>query len=188
MGCSTKWLEKKSLVARIEEQWSSAPVTLETIDTAGIAALAQNKTPKLRLINVWATWCAPCTAEFPGLVSISRRLANRDFELITISVDEPRDQAKVKEFLEKQRAAVPNRVQRSLKAEGRSTNNYLFSGADLDALMKTLDPASSGPVPYTLVVAPGGKVIHRHSGELDIENLQAKLIDTLGAYYTAPAH
>jgi len=185
MGCSTKWLENKSKVVETEQQWTSAPVTLETIDAAGVAALAKNGTGKVRLINVWATWCAPCVAEFPGLVSISRRLANRDFELITISVDDPKDQAKVKAFLEKQHASVPNRVQRSLKSEGRSTNNYLFTGADADALFQSLDPKAPGPVPYTLIIAPDGKVLYRKSGEIDATDVQAKLIDQLGAYYTS---
>src|SRR5918993_1825647 len=107
MGCATKWLEHKAKVLEVEQQWSSAPVTLESIDAAGVAKPAKNGTNKVRLINVWATWCPPCVAEFPGLVSVSRRLANRDFELITISVDDPKDEAKVKAFLEKQRASVP---------------------------------------------------------------------------------
>jgi peroxiredoxin len=186
MGCSTKWQEKKSQVVEVERQWSSTPVTLESIDADGVSALARNKTQKLRLINVWATWCAPCVDEFPGLVSISRRLANRDFELITISLNDVTEEAKVKGFLERQHAAVPNRVQRSLKAEGRRTNNYLFNGADSDALMQALDPEASGPVPFTLVIAPGGKVIYRRAGQVDVAELQEKLIDTLGAYYTQP--
>ena len=187
VGCSTKWLEHKNTVIQSDQQWARAPVTLETIDAAGVSALAHNKTDKLRLINVWATWCAPCVAEFPGLVSVSRRLANRDFELITISLDDAKDQAKAKQFLESQHLAVPNRVQRSLRAEGRDANNYLFTGADVDALMQALDPSSPGPVPYTVVIAPGGKVVYRHAGDVDIADLQAKLIDMLGAYY-APAN
>src|SRR4051794_16640860 len=183
MGCSTKWLEKKSQVLQINKSWSDAPVTLDTIDAAGLAALAKNDTNKLRLINVWATWCAPCVAEFPGFVSISRRLANRDFELITISADEPKDHAKVQKFLEDQHAAVPNRVQRSLKAEGRQTNNYQFVGGDPAALLKALDPDAPGPVPYTIVVAPGGKIIYRRAGEVDFADLRSKLIDALGPYY-----
>ena len=161
-GCSTKWLEHKDEVAQVDEQWNSAPVTLDSIDTAGVAALARNPTKKLRLINVWATWCAPCIAEFPGLVSISRQLANRDFEVITISVDDPNDKAKAMAFLKQEHVAVPNRVQRSLKAEGRHTNNNLFTGTDMDALMKALDPAAPGPVPYTIGDrASGGKIIYR---------------------------
>jgi peroxiredoxin len=183
LGCATKWLEHKAKVAEVEQRWSVAPVTLETIDAAGVAALAKNGTKKLRLINVWATWCAPCVEEFPGLVSISRRLANRDFELITISVDEPADEPKVRAFLEKQRAAVPNRVQRSLKAEGRPTNNYLFSGAGLESLLNALDPEAPGPVPYTLIVSPDGKILHRQAGTVDAAALQTKLLETLGPYY-----
>jgi peroxiredoxin len=183
-GCSTKWLGKKDQVAKADEQWDNTPVVLETIDAKGVAKLVKNDTNKLRVINIWATWCAPCVAEFPGLVSLSRRLSNRDFELVTISVDEAKDADKVKAFLQKQHAAVPNRVQRSLKAEGRKTNNYQFSSGDLDALLKALDPKAPGPVPYTIVIEPGGKIIHRVAGEADMAQLQAKVIETLGPYYT----
>jgi len=184
VGCSTKWLENKSAVVQDDQKWDNTPVMLETIDAAGISALARNDTTKVRLINVWATWCAPCVAEFPGLVSLSRRLGNRDFEFITLSADEPTDQPKALQFLQNQHAATPNRVMRGLKAEGRKTNNYLFTGASLDAMMAALDPASPGPLPYTLVVAPGGKILYRHSGSVDLDELKAKLIDALGAYYT----
>ncbi len=184
IGCSTKWLEKKDQVAQIEEQWSSAPVTCESIDAAGIEKLKKNDTKKLRMINVWATWCGPCVAEFPSLISLSRRLGNRDFELITVSVDDPKEEAKVKAFLEKEHASMPPRVQRSLKAEGRQSNNYLFTGGKLEALLEALDPEAPGPVPYTLVIEPGGKVIYRQSGEVKSDELLAKLLDKLGSYYT----
>jgi thiol-disulfide isomerase/thioredoxin len=186
MGCATKWIEHKQKVATVDEKWAATPVVLETIDAAGTARLAKNDTKKVRVINVWATWCPPCVAEFPGLVATSRRFANRDFELITISIDDPADEAKVKSFLQSQRAAVPNRVQRSLKAEGRTTNNYLSTGANSEELMSAIDPEAPGPVPYTVVIAPGGKVLYRKSGEIDVEELQSKILDTLGVYYTAP--
>jgi thiol-disulfide isomerase/thioredoxin len=183
MGCSTKWLSKKDEMAHVEEQWNSTPVLLETLDAAGAAALARNDTKKLRLINVWATWCGPCVKEFPGLVLISRRLGSRDFELITISVDDPGQTNRVQQFLTRQHAAVSNRLQRSLKDEGRKTNNYLFTGANTDALMKALDPQAAGPVPHTVLVAPSGKILFRQSGEVDAAELQAKVLEELGPYY-----
>ena len=183
VGCSTKWLEHKTEVAQVEEQWKSTPVVLENIDAAGVTVLARNDTKKLRLINVWATWCAPCVREFPGLVSISRRLGNRDFEVITISMDDPKDEAKVKAFLEKQHVAIPNRVQRSLKAEGRKTNNYLFTGAKADELIKALDAEWPGPLPHTVVIAPDGKIIYRKTGQFDLTELQSRLVEELGPYY-----
>jgi peroxiredoxin len=185
-GCSTKWLEKKPLVEKLDQQWMALPVTMEKIDAAGVSKLLKNDTKKLRVINVWATWCAPCVAEFPSLVSLSRRMGNRDFELITISADEPADEAKALDFLQKQHAAVPGRVQRSLKAEGRATNNYLFTGngGGSEELLKVLDPQAAGPLPHTLVIEPGAKVLYRIEGPLDFPDFQAKLIDKLGPYYT----
>jgi peroxiredoxin len=183
-GCSTKWAENKANLIAIDEKMYSAPVVLERIDLRNIAALVRNDTPKLRLINVWATWCAPCVEEFPDLVSISHQFANRDFEIITISVDDPTNEGKVQTFLQKQHATVPNRVQRSLKSEGRDANNYLYAGASVDALMQALDPQSPGPVPYTVMIAPGGKVIYRQANKVKASDLQAKIVDNLGVYYT----
>lgn len=183
MGCSTKWLSKRAENARAEEQWNHAPVSVESIDIDGIKALARNDTKKLRLFNVWATWCAPCVREFPGLVSLSRRLGSRDFELITISVEDPKEQNKVQQFLEKQHASVPSPLQKTLTAEGRKTNNYLFTGADAEDLLKTLDPDAPGPVPHTVLIAPGGKILLRQTGQLDAAELQTKVVEELGPYY-----
>jgi peroxiredoxin len=188
MGCSTKWLGKKSIIARNTEQWNNEPVALETIDAAGIAALAKNPTKKLRLFNVWATTCIPCVEEFPELVSLSRRLVERDFEMITISVDNPKDLGQVKAFLQKNHAATPDRVQRALRAEGRTANNYVFTGANVDDMFKALDPSAPGPIPYTVVIAPGGRVIFRHDGAVDPDELKAVLIDSLKPYYTPGAN
>jgi len=183
MGCSTKWLFKKAALAAIDEKWTNEPVTLETIDAAGVAALAQNKTEKVRVINVWATWCAPCVQEFPALVALSRRLNNRDFEIVTLSIDDPKEQPKVLKFLEARHAATPNRTKRSLQREGRATNNYLYAGASTDALAQALDPAWTGPVPHTVILAPGGKVLYRRTGQLDVEELKNKALEALGPFY-----
>lgn len=184
MGCSTKWNSNKADIAKAEEKWQAEPVALASIDAAGVAALAKNDSNRLRLINVWATWCAPCVAEFPGLVSLSRRLGNRDFELVTISLDDPKMQPQAKKFLEKQHAAPPGRLKRLLKSEGRDAVNFLYTGASTDALVQALDPAWPGPLPHTIVVAPGGKIIYRHNGPVDLDELKAKILETLGAYYT----
>jgi thiol-disulfide isomerase/thioredoxin len=135
------------------------------------------------VINLWATWCVPCVEEFPGLVSISRRLNSRDFDLITVSVDEPKDADKALRFLEREHAAVPPGAKAALEKQGRKTNNYLYSGAGADALAQALDPQWPGGYPYTVVIAPGGKVLYRYSGALDVGQLQSRLIDTLGIYY-----
>jgi peroxiredoxin len=184
MGCSTKWNSKRDDVAKAEEKWKAEPVELATVDAAGVARLARNESNRLRLINVWATWCAPCVAEFPALVSLARRLGNRDFELVTISMDDPGQQPRVKAFLEKQHVATPARLKRLLAAEGRGPLNFLYTGASADALIQALDPEWPGPLPHTIVVAPGGKVVFRHNGPFDPEALKNAVLESLGGFYT----
>jgi len=181
-GCSTKWLENKGSIVKQNEKWESTPVTIDSIDEAGVAALVRNDTKQLRLINIWATWCVPCVEEFPNLVTLTRQLQNRNFEMITISLDDPKDQLKVLPFLQKQHAALPGRLTRIVEQEGRSTDNYLFNGK-ADALQKILDPEWPGPLPYTIIVAPGGRIIYRHTGPFNFAEVQAKLVDQLGRYY-----
>lgn len=184
-GCSTKWLSKKSLVAEKMEKWDRTPVDVELIDAVGVAALRKNGTKKFRLFNVWATWCGPCVVEFPELVKTARKFGLRDFELITISNDTP-DEAnlgKVKAFLEKRGAGMGPKVQASVKAEGRGTNSYVYSGSDLGELMKGLDPEWPGAIPHTVFVGPGGEILWRHNGEVDGEELRAKVLELMGAFY-----
>jgi hypothetical protein len=103
--------------------------------------------------------------------------------LITVSVDDPKDRNKVQQFLEQQHAAVPAQLRKTLTAEGRKTNNYLFTGADTEALLKAVDPEAPGPVPHTVLVAPGGKILFRQTGQLDAAELQTKVVEELGPYY-----
>ena len=185
MGCSTKWNSNKAEITRADEKWKSEPVAIEQIDAAGVAALAKNDSNRLRLINVWATWCGPCVKEFPDLVSLSRRMGNRDFEMVTISMDDPKEIGSAKSFLEKQHASPPGRLKRLLKAEGRTAVNFIYTGSSTDDLVKALDPQWPGPLPHTIVVAPGGRVIYRHNGPVDPTELRTKVLDALGAFYTA---
>ncbi len=39
------------------------------------------------LLNLWATWCAPCRKEMPTLAGLETRLGSKDFEVVAISVD-----------------------------------------------------------------------------------------------------
>ena len=182
-GCSTKWREKIAEVSQDNVNWERAEVTLADIDASGVAALVKNDTTKYRLFNVWSTTCGPCVVEFPMLVRISRRMGLRDFELITLSTDLPSDRDKAVAFLEKKQAALPKRLKPSLEKEGRKSNNYLYTDASMDSLIKALDPEWSGPQPHTLLVAPGGKVEFRHTGEISEEDLLDKILEVMGKGY-----
>jgi len=184
-GCSTKWLTKKDEVARDNEKWEKAHVDVDFIDAAGVESLRKNGTQKVRLINIWATWCSACVAEFPELTKTARKFGLRDFEFISISLDEPTDKEAVKAFLEKQQAAIPDKIKKTLKDEGRTTNSYIFKGEDQEAIVKALDPEGweGLVVPHTVLVAPDGKIIWRHNGEVDGDELREKILAFMGRHY-----
>jgi peroxiredoxin len=185
-GCSTKWREKRAAHVALETSWTKIPVTLEKIDADGVKALRDNPTNKYRFFNVWATWCAPCVEEFPMLVAISRKFDMRDFELITVSMDDPKHEARAHAFLEQQGAGLTRRKEASVKRERRKTNHYLYTGASQDALVSALDSEWPGPIPHTVLVAPGGKVVWRHNGKIDSAAAIAAIVEAMTPYYQPP--
>jgi thiol-disulfide isomerase/thioredoxin len=167
-GCSIKWSDKRSGVKQETESLAQEPVKLESIDLAGVGALAKNSTHKLRLINVWATWCAPCLVEIPELAKIYHMYRNRDVEVITISADDPERRDKVLKALQERKASI---------------RNFFFNSSDKDALSNALDKEWPGGFPYTVLIAPGGKILHRQMGEIDPLKLKKAIVQYIGRYY-----
>jgi len=48
---------------------------------------------KVILVNIWATWCAPCIAEMPMLDELQAQKGGADFEVVTISLDRTAEEA-----------------------------------------------------------------------------------------------
>lgn len=181
-GCTTKWAYKSDLVEKFNREFEAKTVSVETIGPEGVSKLAENKTDKLRLINLWSTMCGPCVVEMPELVEIGRQFETRGFDMITITLDDEGRLPKVQKMLQRFHAAMPRLTEASVEEEGRSTNNYLFTGST-DELAESLDERWPGPLPYTVLIAPGGEIIFRHEGEIDSAGLKTRIVDHLGRFY-----
>jgi peroxiredoxin len=161
-GCSIKWAEKMVWMQKAAITWAKEPVKMDTLDLNGLAALVKNKTEKLRLINVWATWCVPCVQEFPDLVTLNRMYRDRGYEMVSISMDDAKDQHKALQFLQKNESSSPN---------------YIFSGEDKYKFMDVLDPAWQGALPYSMLIEPGGKIVYSRQGINNFDSLKKIIFD-----------
>jgi thiol-disulfide isomerase/thioredoxin len=121
------------------------------------------KTAKLRVVNIWATWCAPCVAEMPDLKVIDATFG-AEVAMAGITLDNMLPDGtpqKVTAFLDKQKIAFPN---------------VYYTGSP-DALGDHL--RFSGEMPVTIIFDSAGKELWRHEGRIDREQTIARLRDLL---------
>lgn len=118
---------------------------------------------KLVLLNVWATWCAPCRAEMPTLDRLQSALGGKDFEVVALSIDRG-GQSVVDRFFKETKL--------------RSLAIYVDKTMDAQARLNIVG------VPTTLLIGPDGRELARHAGPAVWDS--PEVIATIKRYL--PAH
>jgi thiol-disulfide isomerase/thioredoxin len=160
-GCSTKWMSHAAAARDEMKEWQAQPVKLESASLADLQQLRKNPTGKYLLVNFWATWCAPCAREYPALLQTYLWYRSRDFDFVSVSVDDPAQRADVQKFLVKTHSAI-----RNLQVD---TDNVY-------KVMAAFDQNWESGVPFTMVIAPDGSVVYQHAGEVDLLPLRRLLL------------
>jgi len=167
-GCSTKWKEKQASRLEALRKIEAKPVQLEMATAADLKALRANPTGKTLLVSFWATWCGSCIHEFPDFEDTFRMYGVRDLELVTVAANMPDEKGTVMRILEKMHA---------------TSRNLLFASDDTAALQAAFDPSWESAVPYTVLIAPNGKVLYQKQGSVDILELRRTILANLPSDY-----
>jgi len=121
---------------------------------------------KLVVVNLWATWCAPCLIEIPDLMKLEKDLANLRVKLIGVSIDDPR--------------GTTATISAMRDSRFPAYNTYARDKGELDALVSVVDPAWNEVVPTTYILGRDGKVKTRIQGKKSLEEFKAAVAAAAG--------
>jgi len=149
----------------------AAVVQFSLPDISGVQRESSEWQGKARMINFWATWCAPCRREIPLLKKTQEEQAANNVQVIGIAVDFPEEVAAYAE-------------------EAQFNYPILVGQEDAMAIAETTGIDFIG-MPFTMIVAPSGELIKAHIGEIVeshieqilevFEDLEQGRVDIVGA-------
>lgn len=117
------------------------------------------------VVNFWATWCAPCLKEIPDLNALDARRA--DLAVIGLAYEEITPEAMRTFYAEKVRPEYPIAI--------------------VDVYKPPADFETPRGLPFTVLVAPDGVVVHQFLGPVTGVEIEAKINEVLAVSSSPPS-
>jgi thiol-disulfide isomerase/thioredoxin len=155
-----------ALIKRLQGARSTTTVAqagpkVGTLKPADFAKFKDSAKGKVLVLNLWATWCGPCVAEFPELVALDAKYRDKGVKFVGISADDADDvQPKVIPFI-KQHQVKFDIVRQDIE--------------DSEAMMNQITKDWNGVIPVTVVYDKQGNLAYSRFGIIDRDLLVAEI-------------
>lgn len=137
---------------------------LTPLDEAGFQKVVDSHKGKVVLYQFWATWCAPCRAEMPQLIRLEAKLRSQGFELVTISADQPEQDAAAEKVLKQLAVRAP-----LYRKQAQNDDNFINS----------IDRKWSGALPALFLYDKNGRKVRSFIGETEMAVVEAAIRNLL---------
>ena len=138
---------------------ASQIVPLEVYNYNELEPFLNRKDDKIYVVNFWATWCAPCVKELPYYEKLKANYANKNVEVILVSLDFPRQyDSKLKPFIS----------EKNLKSKVVALND-----TDSNRWIPLVNEDWTGAIPATLIYNKDKREFYEQSFEY--EELETKV-------------
>jgi thiol-disulfide isomerase/thioredoxin len=125
------------------------------VDATGRERTLADWKSKVVLLNLWATWCAPCRKEMPALDRLQAALGSETFEVVAVSFDRAGIEG-AKKFLD--------------QVSVRNLGVFADPNARMAATLR------AGGLPATLLIGKDGREIGRLLGDAEWDAPEAKAL------------
>jgi thiol-disulfide isomerase/thioredoxin len=141
----------------LTELHSQPPENTNIVKLKDLEQVINSPSDKVKVINFWATWCAPCIKEIPLFERLNAQRPDVEVTLVNMDLDLDPDPEKVYAFVNR---------------KGMASRILILNENDPNSWIDKIDPGWSGALPATLIVNPttGKRVFvekEMHDGELE---------------------
>lgn len=137
--------------------------TAEMIKIGGLQEIIDAPSEKIKVINFWATWCAPCIKELPLFEQMTEKRDDVQVNLVSVDIDLDPD---------------PDKVHRFVARKKLKSSVYILDESNPNHWIDKIDKNWSGAIPATLIVntvTGKRKFVEKELKEGDLEALIASV-------------
>jgi thiol-disulfide isomerase/thioredoxin len=133
----------------VAAEQTTAKAGLSRTTAEQLRAAIQSSKKKATLVNAWASWCGPCRREVPMLQALSVNLKPQGVDVVLVTVDDPKDEAKALSFL---------------KDNAITLESYIVEGS-LGEFKAGINPRWPGMLPASFLFDADAQLVHFWGGE-----------------------